>query len=429
MARLVQRLNVLTLKRLTAPGLYPDGGGLHLQVTGAGGRSWVFRYWVSGRERRMGLGPLHSVSLSEAREVAQQARRLRFQGADPLEQKRAGQGRPPLRMETPAQQTAQPLSTVTFAHAVEAYIEGNRSAWRNEKHAKQWTSTLTTYAFPHLGALALSDVATKHVLAAIEPIWVEKSETASRVRGRIEAVLDWATAQGHRSGENPARWKGHLEMILPAKSKVAPVTHHAALPFAEMPGFMRRLADIGGVAARALEFTILAAARTGEVIGAQWSEVNLEAGIWSVPANRMKGKKEHRVPLSPRALAILKQAAERAIKKREVTLAGPIFPGMRDGQGLSNMSLLKVLKTLNRRDLTTHGFRSTFRDWAAETTSYPAEVVEMALAHTIDNRVEAAYRRGDLFEKRKRLMGAWAEACFRDEIGPPTVVQDAPGKE
>lgn len=413
MARLVQRLNVMTLKRLSAPGLYPDGGGLHLQVTGAGGRSWVFRYWVSGRERRMGLGPLQAVTLAEARELARQARLLRAQGLDPLDEKRgvAKRALPVKKLAPRSLPEPEGAAAMTFAQATSAYIEGNRAAWRNEKHAKQWVSTLATYAFPHLGGLGLQDIETKHVLAALEPIWVAKAETASRVRGRIEAVLDWATAQGLRSGPNPARWKGHLDMILPAKSKVAPVTHHAALPFSEMPMFMKRLAGVGGVAARALEFTILTAARTSEVIGAQWSEVDLRTGLWVVPASRMKGKREHRAPLSPPAMALLEQAKKRALEKGAGELEGPIFPGMREGQGLSNMSLLKVLKLLNRRDLTTHGFRSTFRDWAAETTDYPAEIVEMALAHKIANRVEAAYRRGDLLEKRRGLMRDWASAC------------------
>lgn len=419
MPRLVQRLNVMTLKRLAKPGLYPDGGGLHLQVTGAGGRSWVFRYWVSGRERRMGLGPLQMVSLAEARDAAERARRLRVQGIDPLEERRGGQvvnRAEPYSAAPSAPEPAQlvpdrPMTALTFEVAVAAYIDGNRAAWRSEKHAKQWTSTLTTYAFPHIGSLALDEIETKHVLAAVQPIWVEKSETASRVRGRIEAVLDWATAQGHRSGENPARWKGHLEMILPAKSKVAPVTHHPALPFSEMPAFMKRLAGVNGVAARALEFTILTAARTGEVIGAEWGEIDLTSRLWTVPAGRMKGKKEHRVPLSSQAVAILNGAKERAVNRGAGVLSGPVFPGMREGKGLSNMSLLKVLKTMNRRDLTTHGFRSAFRDWAAEATGYSSEIVEMALAHTIANRVEAAYRRGDLLEKRRNLMEDWAIAC------------------
>lgn len=413
MARLVQRLNVMTLKRLSAPGLYPDGGGLHLQVTGAGGRSWVFRYWVSGRERRMGLGSLYTVTLAEARELARQARLLRAQGLDPLDEKGGVAKQAALAKKPAPRPEPEPKGSaaMTFAQATAAYIEGNRAGWRNDKHARQWVSTLTTYAFPHLGALALQAIETKHVLAAVQPIWVEKAETASRVRGRIEAVLDWATAKGHRSGANPARWKGHLDMILPAKSKVAPVAHHAALPFAEMPMFMKRLAGVGGVAARALEFAILTAARTNEVIGAEWKEVDLRAGLWVIPATRMKGKREHRVPLSPPAMALLEKAKKRALEKGAGDPEGPIFPGMREGQGLSNMSLLKVLKMLNRRDLTTHGFRSTFRDWAAETTDYPAEIVEMALAHTIANRVEAAYRRGDLLEKRRGLMRDWASAC------------------
>lgn len=419
MPRRVQRLSAMALKQFVEPGLYPDGDGLHLQITGAGGRSWVFRYWVSGRERRMGLGSLRMVSLAEARQAAQEARRLLFLGADPLEDRRgakrnaSSQGQPRPSDQTPPQPVAERSGAVTFEAAVEAYIEGNRSAWRNEKHAKQWTSTLTTYAFPDMARLAVHDIETRHVLSALEPIWVEKSETASRVRGRIEAVLDWATAHGHRSGNNPARWKGHLDQILPAKSKVSRVTHHAALPFRELPGFTRRLAGVGGVSARALEFAILTAARTGEVIGAEWREIDLTAKVWTIPAARMKAGREHRVPLSAQALKVIEWARQRALAQdAEGRLAGHIFPGMRAGQGLSNMSLLKVLKTLGRGDLTTHGFRSTFRDWAAETTDYSSEVVEMALAHTISNKVEAAYRRGDLFEKRRALMNEWAGVCI-----------------
>ena len=361
----------------------------------------------------MGLGPLHTVSLSEARNAAHEARRLRFQGIDPLEQRQRAQSGGPPPLQVSVQQAPQVTTSMTFAQATDAYIHGNRAAWRNEKHASQWMSTLTTYVFPHCGALSLGDVETKHVLAALEPIWMEKSETASRVRGRMEAVLDWATAHGHRSGDNPARWKGHLDQILPAKSKVSKVTHHAALPFKELPSFTRRLAGVGGVSARALEFAILTAARTGEVIGAEWREIDLTAKVWAIPAARMKAGKEHRVPLSAQAMKVIEWARQRKLTQdAEGQLAGHVFPGMRAGQGLSNMSLLKVLKALGRGDLTTHGFRSTFRDWAAETTDYSSEVVEMALAHTISNKVEAAYRRGDLFEKRRVLMEEWASVCI-----------------
>lgn len=416
MVRLIERLNAMSLKRCVEPGLYPDGAGLYFQVTGAGGRSWIYRYWVSGRERQMGLGPLHTVSLAEAREAARQARRLRLQGRDPLEEKpsvrRASQLRTGPIATAPPPQTAPAGSSLTFAQAAEAFIEMNRVAWRNEKHAAQWTSTLTTYSFPHFGELSVSLVETRHVLAALEPIWAIKAETANRLRGRIEAVLDWAAANGHRSGPNPALWKGHLDKILPAKSKVRAVVHHAALPFAEVPAFFQRLAQVRGVSARALEYAILTAARTGEVIGADWSEIDLAAKVWTVPADRMKTGKAHRVPLSASALAILESARERSVKGADQQPVGLIFQGMRPGLGLSNMSLLKVLKTLKRPDLTTHGFRSSFRDWAAEMTNYSNEVVEMALSHTIASKVEAAYRRGDLLEKRRGLMEEWARACL-----------------
>jgi integrase len=274
-----------------------------------------------------------------------------------------------------------------------------------------------------MGRLGVAQVETTHVLAALEPIWAGKAETASRLRGRIENVLDWATAHGYRTGDNPARWRGHLDKILPAKAKVRAVKHHAALPFADLPDFMKRLAGVGGVAARALEFTILTVARTGEALGADWSEFDLDRKIWTVPAGRMKGQKEHRVPLTAPAIAILDAMWARWVEVEArrwrgktpgpapVRPTGPVFVGMLAGKGLSNMSLLKVLKGLKRDDLTTHGFRSTFRDWAAETTDYSGELVEMALAHVIANKVEAAYRRGDLFEKRRALMGDWAKAC------------------
>jgi len=412
MARLLERLNPLQVRRL-GEGLHPDGGGLHLQVTGEAGRSWIFRYWADGRERQMGLGPTHTVSLSEARIAAREARRQRSAGLDPIEERR----------KADAAQKLERAKSVTFDDAVDAFIEANKAAWGNDKHVKQWKSTLTTYASPRLGHLPVGEVETRHVLAVLEPIWQAKTETASRVRGRIENVLDWATAYGHRAGDNPARWKGHLDKILPAKSKVAKVQHHAALPFAQLPHFMKALARVEGVAARALAFTILTVARTSEVLGADWSEFDLVKKVWTIPAERMKAGREHRIPLSAPAIVILEAMRARWIEVEahrwrgkaapaEARVpTGPVFFGLRAGKGLSNMSLLKVLKGLKRGDLTTHGFRSTFSDWAAETTSYPSEMVEMALAHKIASKVEAAYRRGDQFAKRHALMADWAKAA------------------
>ena len=410
-ARLLERLTALQVRRLDEPGWYPDGGGLYLQVSGEAGRSWVFRYWKGDQERRTGLGPLHSVTLSEARGLARDAQRLRLAGLDSIDERRK-------REAAEAQDNA---VNVSFDNAVDAFIEDNKASWRNDKHVKQWKSTLTTYASPHMGGLDVSTVETSHVLLAIKPIWASKAETASRVRGRIENVIDWATAHGHREGDNPARWKGHLDKILPAKSKVRVVKHHAALPFSEIVAFMTDLAAVRGVAARALEFTILTIGRTNEILGGVWEEIDLAKALWTIPGERMKGGKEHRVHLSAPTIAIFEgqlvrwRRAQTYLTGEQAALAspiGPIFPGLRPGRGLSNMSLLKVLKDLGRGDLTTHGFGSTFRDWAAETRDYPGELVEMALAHTIGNKVEAAYRRGDLFEKRRTIMDDWAATCF-----------------
>ncbi|TXI85244.1 MAG: site-specific integrase [Cupriavidus sp.] len=420
MGRLVDRLTALEVKRLDAVGMHPDGRGLYLQIHKGGSKSWIYRYTLNGRIRAMGLGPTHLVSLAQARAMAQDARLLKAQGLDPLEARAALKPKP---APTPSR-TPEPAKGLAFRDAAAAYIRANSAAWDNAKHLAQWTATLETYAYPAFGDLPVAEIDTTLVLKALEPIWSIKSETASRLRGRIESVLDWATVRGHRQGENPARWKGHLDKILPAKSKVARVEHHAALPFKAVPQFMRDLAERPGVAARALAFTILTAARTGEVIGAQWSEIDFEARLWIRPATRMKARKDHRVPLCDAAMAILAAMRDAFLTGRrellalydkpipnDIPLDGFIFGGMRRGKGLSNMSLLKVLKSMGRTDLTTHGFRSTFRDWAAETTNYPGEVVEMALAHTIAGKVEAAYRRGDLLDKRRELMRDWSAFC------------------
>jgi integrase len=420
MGRLVDRLTALEVKRLAKVGMHPDGRGLYLQIHAGGSKSWIYRYTLNGRVRAMGLGPTHLVSLAEARTMAQEARLLKAQGFDPLDARAALKPKP---APTPAKE-AEPDRGMAFKAAAAAYIRANSAGWDNAKHEAQWSATLETYAYPAFGDLPVGEINTTLVLKALEPIWSTKTETASRLRGRIESVLDWATVRGLRQGENPARWKGHLDKILPAKSKVARVEHHAALPFKAMPAFMRDLAERTGVAARALEFTILTAARTGEVIGAQWSEIDFEARLWIRPATRMKARKDHRVPLCDAAMAILQAMRDAFLTGRrellalydkpipnDIPLDGFIFGGMRRGKGLSNMSLLKVLKSMGRADLTTHGFRSTFRDWAAETTNYPNEVVEMALAHTIAGKVEAAYRRGDLLDKRRELMRDWSAFC------------------
>lgn len=407
MARTVGRLTALRVSRLDklkTLGMHADGAGLYLQVT-ATGASWIYRYSLLGRAREMGLGSLATVSLAEARQKAQEARQLRDEGMDPIEARDAQRAR--ARLEA--------ASLMTFDQCAAAYVEAHEAGWRNAKHRQQWSNTLATYARPVIGALSVQAVDTGLVLKALEPIWRTKPETASRLRGRIEAVLDWAAARGYRQGENPARWRGHLAKLLPAGEKVRAVKHHAALPYADLPGFLVELRKQEGIAARALEFTILTGARTGEVIGALPAEIDRAAKVWTVPAERMKAGKEHRVPLTSAALAVLK--AVPAIEG-----AAHLFPGGKRGRPLSNMAMLKVLARMGRTDLTVHGFRSAFRDWAAERTNHAPHVVEMGLAHAIGDKVEAAYRRGDLFEKRRRLMADWERYCTRAPERPGKVV-------
>ena len=300
----------------------------------------------------------------------------------------------------------------TFREVAEEFIARNEAGWRNAKHRQQWRATLATYVDPTLGDLPVSAIDVGLVVQVLDPIWSEKPETASRVRGRIEAVLDAATVRGFRQGPNPAQWKGNLAHILPARAKVRKVVHHAALPLDDMPGFIAALRGREGMSAQALEFTILTVARTGEALGAIWGEVDLAAKVWTVPANRMKAGREHRVPLSNAALDVLERVRPLALMRDgKPDPATPLFPGHRRALPLSGMAMLMLLRRMGRNELTTHGFRSTFSDWAAEHTAYPREVVEMALAHTIENKVEAAYRRGDLFDKRRLLMEAWASFC------------------
>jgi integrase len=395
MPRAIGRLTALKVDKAKQPGMYGDGGGLYLRVTPDGTKNWVFRFMLHGRPRWMGLGPLHTIGLADARARAADYRRQRYDGIDPIDARRAER-----------QQALLDLAkTITFEECAQKYIAAHKAGWRNEKHAAQWEATLATYAAPIMGKLSVQAIDTAIVLKVLEPIWAAKPETAGRLRGRIESILDWAKVRGYRAGDNPARWRGHLEKLLPPRSKVRRVIHHAALPYAELPGFLLSLREQPGTAARALEFLILTAARTGEIIGARWGEVDLGSKLWIIPAGRMKAGKEHRVPLSGRALDILKQVRS----AREVSADTFVFPGGKPDKPLSNMAFLMLLRRMNRGDLTAHGFRSSFRDWCAERTSFPAEVAEMALAHVVGSKVEAAYRRGDMFDKRRRLMDAWAE--------------------
>ena len=395
MARQVNKLSNASLAKL-GEGMHGDGLGLWLQVR-ATGRSWIMRFTLGGRARAMGLGPLHTIGLADARDRARRARALILDGVDPIEARRV----------TRLAAKRQAARAKTFKACAEAYLAQHRAAWRNPKHAAQWSSTLQRYVYPVLGDATVDAVDVELVLEAVEPIWNTKPETAGRVRGRIETILDWATARGYRQGENPARWRGHLENLLPARGKVRRVAHHPALPFAQIGAFIAELRRQEGVAARALEFAILTAARTGEVIGARWSEISLGDRVWTIPADRMKAGKEHRVPLSDAACALLETVA--AQRTGEF-----VFPGARAKRPLSNMALAMVLRRMSRDEITVHGFRSTFADWAAESSSFPREVVEMGLAHALASKVEAAYRRGDLFDKRRQLMAAWAAYCTTD---------------
>lgn len=363
-----------------APGKHVDGRGLMLLVKPSGARSWVLRYMRNGRRRDLGLGAWPDVTLAMARERALEARRKLAEGGDPISDRRKRTDR-------------------TFRSVAVDLIEHKRSGWKNAKHAAQWSATLETYAYPVLGDMDVSRIGTDDVLAVLRPIWSEKPETASRTRQRIEAVLDYATATNHREGDNPARWKGHLSHILSAPAKVRSVKHHAALDWRAALAFMTDLAGRQGVAARALAFVVLTAARSGEVRGMRWREIDVVAAVWTVPGERMKAGKEHRVPLSAAAMALLGEAGQ----PDDLVFGSD----MKAGTPLSDMSLTAVLKRMGQ-PVTAHGFRSTFRDWAGETTSFPREVIEAALAHRLKDKAEAAYARGDLFTKRRELMDAWA---------------------
>jgi integrase len=409
MARVFGKLSSVTVAKAKMKGLYSDGGGLYLRVAAGGTKNWVFRFMRDGRARAMGLGPVHTLGLAEAREHAASCRKLLLSGVDPIENRKATRDEA---QRDEAQLDA--AKAMTFEQCAESYIASHKAGWRNRKHAAQWPSTLRAYAYPVFGTLPVQSIEVGLVMKALERIWTEKPETAGRVRGRIESILDWATARGYRHGENPARWRGHLENLLPKKSRVRRVEHHAALPYLEIGGFMAELRRQEGIAARALEFGILTAARTGEVIGAQWDEIDFGERLWTVPGERMKAGKEHRVPLSDSAVAVIEET-------RKVRQAGGfVFPGGKVRRPISNMAMAMTLRRMGRGELTVHGFRSSFRDWAAERTSFPAEVAEMALAHAVGDKVEAAYRRGDLFEKRRQLMQAWA----RFAVSPNNLGQD-----
>jgi integrase len=388
------KLTALAIARASKPGLYGDGLGLYLQVGPGGGRSWIYRFGLNGSQRYLGLGPVNAIPLKRARELAAQARQLRAEGIDPIKRRRDNRL---------AERIAN-AKTVTFAQCSVQYILAHEATWGNARHRQQWHNTLATYVLPIFGHLPVQAIDTPLVLRVIEPIWKTKPETASRVRGRIELILDWATARELRQGENPARWRGHLQHLLPAKAKVVRVEHHAALPYAEIGAFIAALQQRQGIGARCLEFTILTAARTIEAVNARWDEFDLDAATRVIPGSRMKGGLEHRVPLVQRVVSLLRDLQRH--RSGEF-----VFDGMRIGRPLSHMTMLKLLAVMGHRDLTVHGFRSTFTDWAHETTDFPDAAIDMALAHKVSDKVQAAYRRGALFEKRRKLMETWARFC------------------
>jgi integrase len=416
LARQTERLSSAKVKH-AKPGMHPDGGGLYLQVTsgkqeGQRNKSWLFRFALAGRERQMGLGPLNTIGLGEARAKAEHCRKLLREGRDPIEARAADR----------AAQQAINVKSVTFDWCATAYMKAHESGWRNAKHRQQWHNTLATYACPIIGKLPVQDVNTGLVMQILQPIWTEKSETASRLRGRIETILDWARVNGHRTGENPARWQGHLNHLLPARTKVHKVKNHPALPWEQLPQFMVELRQQEGLAAKALEFTILTAARSGESRGLPWEgEINAADKVWTEPSLSMKREREHRVPLTAPALAVIEYM--RSVRQNDY-----VFPGDKADEPLSDMALTEVIRRMNEarkkanlppwidpkqgnRKVVPHGFRSSFRDWVDEATSFPDWLAEAALAHAKGDKVAAAYKRGDALAKRRELMDAWASYC------------------
>lgn len=410
MARKSKELSALEVGRINEVGYHHVGGvaGLVMQVTKTGTKSWLLRVLVGGKRREIGLGGYPDVTLSGAREKARELREKIQNGIDPVAERQAAR----------SALAAAVACALNFQQAAERYIAANETGWKNEKHRKQWSSTLEAFAYPKIGKLPVSAIETAHIVSIVEPMWSDRTETASRLRGRIENVLDWAAVRGFRKGENPARWRGHLDKMLPARNKVQKVVHHSALDYRDVSAFFADLREVAGMGARALELAILTASRSGEVRGATWNEIDREAGLWIVPAKRMKAGLEHVIPMSSEAFALIDNLPRMA----ECDL---IFPNATNGM-LSDMTLTASIRRMDEASakagsagwkdragkvITAHGFRSTFRDWAGETTAFPREVIEHALAHQLKNKAEAAYQRGTLLEKRRRLMDDWAKHC------------------
>lgn len=414
MPRQSKKLTALAVDRIKKVGWHSVGEGLWLQVKASGSRSWLFRYMLQGKPHGMGLGQYPVVSLAKAREEAAKCKALLVEGEDPIAARDSG--REQERLEAARKQT--------FKQCAEAFIESHKSGWRNPKSESQWKASLEVYVYPLLGDLPVQDIDTTLVLKVLEQkksnfkgvrFWNARPETASRIRNRVENVLDWAAARDFRRGENPARWRGHLENLLPKRAKLVQVTHHAALQYEQIGDFLRKLRKLDGIGVDAFELLILTASRTSEILGANWGEFDLEKRLWVIPAGRIKAGREHRVPLSGRAVEILRGLKTTAADNgQQRGVDGFVFAGRLGAKPLSKMGLLSLLKRMGcRGDVTVHGFRSTFRDWCAEQTAFPREVAEAALAHSSGDKVEQAYMRSDLFEKRRRLMDAWAEYCLK----------------
>jgi len=397
---MIEKLTPFKVARVSKPGMYCDGKGLYLYIKKTLTKSWVFRYKFDGSMHYMGLGPVHIVSLAEAREKATKIRQALAQGINPLD---AGKGSSIKRKPTNTGKATEKIVNKTFDECAFEYISKRKNEWKSDKHRMQWESTLKTYASPHFGRMNVRMIETSHILKALEPIWYTKTETATRVRERIERVLSWATTLGYRTGENPARWVGHLQELLPKPTKLKKDQHFSSLPYRQVGKFFTQLAKEKGIAARALEMTILTACRTSEVLCAKWEEFDLSQRIWIIPSERMKAGREHRVPLVDATLAILER-----LSGIDPVL---VFPGANSGKSLSNMAMLALLKRMDHAHVTVHGFRSTFRVWAAEMTHHPKELAELALAHSVGSAVEQAYQRSDLLDRRQALMQDWADWC------------------
>lgn len=386
----IHKLNARKVET-AGPGKYEDGGGLRLVVSPSGAKKWVVRFTIHGKRREMGLGSVGTVSLAKARKIALLYLQQAQEGIDPIDARKV-----------------EPEEIPSFTSCAARYIRAHRRGWKNAKHARQWVSTLKTYARPVLGVKKVDSITTEDIQKILKPIWTDKTETAKRLQGRLENILDYAAAHKYRDPINPARWRGHLDKLLPRPSRLKKPTHHPAMPYEAVPRFMAELKANESHSAKALMFLILTATRTSEVLNAQWSEIDLKVGVWTIPSHRMKAGREHRVPLSTKAIEILNSITK--VKGNPY-----VFTGARDGRPLSNMALLQLMRGMdygvngNRGDYVPHGFRSSFRDWSGEVSNFPRDVAEMALAHEIENKVEAAYRRGDLFDKRRKMMQEWAD--------------------